>query len=187
MRDLTGEKSAARKIAFSDRELAHSVAASRRGAANLINFLIDWRGQPISGYMPIRTEIDPLPAMAEMARHGPVGVPVILGDGQPLEFRRWDEKTAMEPGPFGAVIPINSEIVVPKVLIVPLVAFDRQGHRLGYGGGFYDRSLELLRGRGDILAVGFAYADQQVEDLPTEPTDQVLDAVVTDQGVITFA
>ena len=76
--------------------------------------------------------------------------------------------------------------LVPQVLIVPLVAFDRSGGRLGYGGGFYDRTLELLRAAGPIFAVGFAYAAQEAEALPLEPTDQPLDVIVTDAEVLRF-
>lgn len=186
MENLAGEKAHARKLAFVRRKSAHSAVASQRGAKILTGFLSDRLGQPMSGYMPIRTEIDPLRAMTELARHGPVGVPVILGAGQPLEFRRWTPETRMDTGPFGALIPADTKIVVPKVLIVPLAAFDNRGHRLGYGGGYYDRTLEILRAQGDVLAVGFAYEAQQTDVLPTETTDQPLDLIVTDAGVRRF-
>jgi len=92
----------------------------------------------------------------------------------------------MQAGPFGAKIPLVAEPVTPSVLIVPLLAFDRNGYRLGYGGGYYDRTLEILRANGPVLAVGFAYAAQQIDTVPTEATDQPLDAVVTEEFVITF-
>ncbi len=140
----------------------------------------------MSAYMPIRTEIDPLPAMAELARFGPVGIPIVLGEGRPLEFHRWEADAAMVAGPFGAMVPVRAEIVIPEIVVLPLVAFDAKGRRLGYGGGFYDRTLDLLRQSGPVLAIGFAYAAQQAEDLPVEPTDQGLDAIVTEAGVMTF-
>jgi 5-formyltetrahydrofolate cyclo-ligase len=92
----------------------------------------------------------------------------------------------MVEGPFGAKIPEAGADVIPEVLIVPLVAFDARGFRLGYGGGFYDRTLEGLRARGPVVAVGFAYGAQEAEALPLEPTDQRLDAIVTEAGVRVF-
>ena len=74
--------------------------------------------------------------------------------------------------------------MTPQILIVPLVAFDRNGGRLGYGGGFYDRTLQGLRAAGPVMAIGFAFADQQADDLPLEPTDQKLDLIVTEGGII---
>ena len=129
----------------------------------------------------MRTEIDCLPAMA--AHDGPVGVPVILGPGQALRFRRWTPDARMVTGDFGALIPETGDWIDPQVLIVPLVAFDRRGYRLGYGGGFYDRTLEGLRARGPVVAIGFAYAAQEVDRVPTEPTDQPLDLIVTETGI----
>jgi 5-formyltetrahydrofolate cyclo-ligase len=116
----------------------------------------------------------------------PVGVPVIGAAGQPLSFRRWRPGAAMVAGPFGALIPEAGDDVVPEVLIVPLVAFDRAGNRLGYGGGFYDRTLEGLRAARPTFAIGFAYAAQEAEALPLEPTDQPLDAIVTEAETLLF-
>ena len=134
--------------------------------------------------MPIRSEIDPLPAMVEAAAHGAVGVPVIMGEGQPLRFSRWVPDGPLRKGPFGAAVPEVDDFFDPEILIVPLVAFTRSGSRLGYGGGFYDRTLAALRARGPVLAIGFAYAAQEMEALPLEPTDQGLDMIVTEAEVI---
>ena len=134
--------------------------------------------------MAMRTEIDPLDAMA--AHAGPVGVPVITGAGQPLRFREWGPGCALIEGEFGARIPAEGAWLEPEVLIVPLLAWDRRGYRLGYGGGFYDRTLERLRSRHPTLAVGFAFAAQEVPEVPTEPVDQPLDAIITEEGVLTF-
>ncbi len=185
MTDLSAIKAAARKAAFARRQLAYDTA--RPGAAGrLSEVLAGYRGVPLSGYMPIRSEIDPLPAMAEAAAHGPVCVPVIRAAGQPLVFSRWEPGCAMKAGPFGAMIPQVEDLLDPEILIVPLVAFDAQGGRLGYGGGFYDRTLERLRAARPTLAIGFAYGAQQADTLPLEPTDQPLDMIVTEDRILTF-
>jgi len=139
---------------------------------------------PLTGFMPIRTEIDPVPAMAEACAHGPVGVPVIIEAGQPLRFSRWTPDVPMKAGAFGAMIPEVDDFFEPEILIVPLLAFSRSGGRLGYGGGFYDRTLEMLRAERPTLAIGFAFAGQESDDVPLEPTDQQLDLIVTEAGVI---
>lgn len=183
MSDLTAIKAQARKDGFARRKLAFD---SRFGGAagHLSALLAGYRGVPLSGYMPIRTEIDPLAAMAEASAYGPVGVPVITGAGQPLLFSRWEPDADMIAGQFGAQIPAVDDFFEPEIVIVPLVAFDRNGGRLGYGGGFYDRTLEGLRAKRATLAIGFAFAAQQADGLPLEATDQPLDMIVTEAGVI---
>ena len=176
------DKSAARAAAFARRKLAHEAGGT---AGYLSEVLAGYRGVPVSGYMPMRTEIDPLPALEEAAAHGPVGMPVIMGKGLPLQFRLWEPGCDMVPGEFGAQIPAAGDWMVPEIVIVPLVAFDRRGGRLGYGGGFYDRTLQLLRSAGPTMAIGFAYAAQEDDLLPLEPTDQPLDLIVTERGIIT--
>lgn len=183
MTDLTAVKAAARKAAFAARKEAFA-RGQGQAAEILADFLAAHRGRPLAGYMPMRTEIDPLVAMA--AHDGPVGVPVIIGADQPLRFREWSPGCALVPGEFGALIPAEGAWVEPEVLIVPMVAFDARGYRLGYGGGFYDRTLEGLRAKRPTLAVGFAFAAQEVAEVPVEPTDQPLDAVVTEEGLRLF-
>lgn len=180
--DLTAIKTAARKAAFARRKLAFD--AGRSSAAHLSEVLAGYRGVPLAGYMPMRTEIDPLPAMAEAAAHGPVAVPVIMAKATPLQFRAWEPDCAMVEGTFGAWIPETGPWIEPEILIVPLVAFSRSGGRLGYGGGFYDRTLQGLRAKRATLAIGFAFAAQEDPDLPLEPTDQPLDLIVTEDGII---
>lgn len=182
MTDLTAIKAEARKAAFARRKQAHD--AGQGTAGYLSEVLAGYRGVPLAGYMAMRTEIDPTSAMEESSAHGPVGVPVIQGAGMPLKFRAWTPGCAMVPGAFGAAIPETGEWLLPEIVIVPLVAFDRRGGRLGYGGGFYDRTLEMLRARTPTLAIGFAYSAQEAESLPLEPTDQPLDLIVTERGII---
>ena len=145
-------KAAARKAAFAARKAAKGRVDEEPARANLRAVLAAFRGRPLSGYMPIRTEIDPVPAMAGWS--GPVGVPVIEGPGRPLSFARWHPGAEMVDGAFGASVPRAVSPMVPEVLIVPLLAFSEAGYRLGYGGGFYDRTLEGLRARGRVFAVG---------------------------------
>lgn len=186
MQEIPDIKARARQQAFARRKVAHA-AAPPASAGRLSEVLAGYRGVPLAGYMPIRTEIDPLPAMEEASAHGPVGVPVIQAQGRPLKFSRWQPGTKMTRGPFGAEIPANDDFFDPEILIVPLVAFDAAGGRLGYGGGFYDRTLEQLRRRGPRLAIGFAFDGQETDRLPLEPTDQPLDMLVTESRVLTFS
>lgn len=183
MMDLTVLKAEARKAAFAARKEAFA-RGQGQAAEILADFLSSQRGRPLAGYMPMRTEIDPLPAMA--AHQGPVGVPVILGPGQALKFREWTPGCAMEEGAFKAYIPVEGAWVEPEVVIVPLVAFDARGYRLGYGGGFYDRTLEGLRLKRPTIAVGFAFDAQEMAAVPIEDTDQKLDYIVTESGVRAF-
>jgi len=181
--DLTDIKAAARRAAFAKRKQAFA-AGQGQAAELLADFLSDHRGRALSGYMPMRTEIDPLPAMA--VHQGPVGVPVIVAPATPLRFREWGPGVAMIEGHFGAHIPADGAWIEPQVVIVPLLAFDARGFRLGYGGGFYDRTLAGLRARHPVVAVGFAFAAQEVAEVPVDAFDQPLDAVVTEQGVRAF-
>jgi 5-formyltetrahydrofolate cyclo-ligase len=183
MTDLIAEKAAARVAAFAARKVAFA-RGQGQAAEILADFLAAQRGKALAGYMPMRSEIDPLPAMA--AHQGPVGVPVILGPGQALKFREWTPGCAMQEGAFKAYIPVEGAWVEPEVVIVPLVAFDARGFRLGYGGGFYDRTLEGLRARRPTIAVGFVFAAQELPEVPIEETDQRLDFIVTEAGLRAF-
>ena len=114
MSDLDALKQAARKAAFVRRKAAHA-AQTGTAAALLSEILAGYRGVPLAGYMPIRTEIDPLPAMAEASAHGRVGVPVITGAGKPLKFSRWEPGAEMTEGAFGAMIPATDDFFEPEI------------------------------------------------------------------------
>lgn len=176
-------KAAARKAAFAARKEAYAKGQGQ-AAELLADVLAPHRGRVLAGYMAMRTEIDPTAAMA--AHQGPVGVPVILGAGQALKFREWSPGCAMVAGEFGALIPAEGAWVEPEVVIVPLVGFDARGYRLGYGGGFYDRTLAGLRARHPVLAVGFAFAAQELPEVPIDRYDQRLDVIVTEAGIRHF-
>jgi len=183
MTDINLIKAEARKIAFAARKAAF--ARGQGQAADLLaDLLAAHRGKPLAGYMAMRTEIDPTIAMA--AHQGPVGVPVILGPAQPLRFREWSPGCTMVAGDFGALIPQDGAWIDPQVVIVPLVGFDARGYRLGYGGGFYDRTLAGLRARHPVLAVGFAFDAQELPEVPIDAYDQRLDIIVTESGIRHF-
>ena len=181
---MSDPKAAARTAAFARRKAAFG-AGQGQAAELLADVLTAHAGKALAGYMPMRTEIDPLPAMA--AHQGLVGVPVIMAAATPLKFREWAPGVAMVAGEFGALIPAEGAWVAPQVVIVPLLAFDARGYRLGYGGGFYDRTLQGLRAKGPVLAIGFAFAAQEVDEVPTDAFDQKLDMVVTEKGLRQFA
>jgi 5-formyltetrahydrofolate cyclo-ligase len=191
MNDLAGLKAELRKQVFARRRAAHAADISANGEASraaMDHFLaarLHTGAKIISGYRPIRSEIDPTPLMEVLHSSGHrLCVPVIQGRGLALKFREWGPGTEMIEGEFGAFVPATGDWLEPHLLIAPLVAFDAAGGRLGYGGGFYDRSLQGLRARQRTLAVGFAYSAQQVEAVPRDPTDQPLDAIVTEQGMV---
>lgn len=135
----------------------------------------------VSGYWPIQGEMDPRPLLTRLLRQGcRCALPVIVECELPLMFREWRLGDALEKGPFGTSEPGPAAAeIIPDVLVVPLLAFDLRGYRLGYGGGYYDRTLHVLRRTAQkCVAVGFAYAGQQVESVPVSDTDERLDWVV---------
>lgn len=160
-------------------------AGTRIAEAVLASALVP-AGAPVSGFWPIGDEVDALTALRALAARGhTVALPVVVGRGWPLVFRRWVEGDNMASGPFGIREPLDSAPeIAPRVLLVPLLAFDRDGFRLGYGGGFYDRSLAGLRQRGHALAVGVAWAGQEVPAVPHDAHDQRLDWIVTERELI---
>ncbi|MEM9148647.1 MAG: 5-formyltetrahydrofolate cyclo-ligase [Pseudomonadota bacterium] len=184
--DTTADKSALRRAAFDRRKIAHAggAGAAEAAAALFLETRLAEGAAIVAGYRPIRTEIDPTPLMRTLGERGMrLAVPVIEGEGMPLAFRAWDPDTPMVKGAFGAAVPATGDWLEPDLLIVPLVAFDADLWRLGYGGGFYDRTLERLRGLRPTRAIGFAYATQECEAVIREPTDQRMDALVTETRV----
>lgn len=143
----------------------------------------------VSGYWPIGSEANAMPLLLALGRRGHVlALPVVPRRGEPLDFRRWRPGDPMDTGPFGIAEPQSAAPVVePDLLLVPLLAFDRAGCRLGYGGGYYDRTLAGLRARKRILAVGVAYAAQECAIVPCEEGDAPLDWVLTESAAIPVA
>lgn len=186
MKDLDRRKAEARSAGYAARARAHAAGtgAARQAAGHVLDLLAGLPGvRNVAGYLAIRTEIDPLPAM--LALHGLgyiVCVPVIEAQARPLLFRAWTPGVALVPGPFKVMVPAEGAWIEPDALLVPLISFDDAGHRLGYGGGFYDRTLHALRVHREVRAFGFAYEGQHVPEVPRGPTDAPLDAVVTEAG-----
>ncbi len=186
MTDISYRKQEFRKLAFSQRKQAHNTYSGNAATKNLVNYLAPYMNENVSAYMPIRSEINCLPAMAMIAMRTTVCIPVVVENGQPLEFQRWSPTANLKEGPFNVKVPLVADVVIPNVVILPLLAFDALGYRLGYGGGFYDRTLDKLRAIGPVVAVGFAYEAQRISSVPVEKTDQVMDAVVTERGITVF-
>lgn len=136
----------------------------------------------VGGYWPIGDEIDPRPLLKALDEAGwQCALPVVEKVGSPLCFRAWRPGDVLEPGAHAIPAPLAAAaMVTPTLLLVPLLAFDRTGHRLGYGGGYYDRSIAALRGAGALLAVGLAYAGQELAAVPTAGDDVALGWVVTE-------
>lgn len=151
---------------------------------------VPWRPEfAIAGYWPLPGEADARPLLVALHERGcAVALPVVEAKGAPLLFRRWRPGMVLEAGPHGTTHPPSDEPSLdPDLLLVPLLAFDRGGRRLGYGGGFYDRTLCALRARRQVVAVGIAYAEQELPALPDEPHDQRLDWIVTESMALETA
>ena len=143
-------------------------------------------GATVSGFMPMKTEINLLPLMKKLADAGvQLALPVTGRRGQPLTMRAWTWGEPLVSGVWGIREPKpEAPQVDPDILLVPLLAFDRAGRRLGYGGGFYDLTLAQLRSRKAVIAVGLAFAAQEIASVPTTPRDATLDLVLTEREVI---
>ncbi|MCH7634321.1 MAG: 5-formyltetrahydrofolate cyclo-ligase [Proteobacteria bacterium] len=178
-----------RALARSKRRAAAAASGSEAGERLRESFLSALPlppAQVVAGYWPLPEEIDVRPLMTNLHLSGHVLVlPVVVGRGQPLIFRRWRPSLPLDAGVYGISVPsAEAPEATPGVLLVPLLAFDGEGRRLGYGAGYYDRTLATLRRAGDILAIGAAYAAQRMDSLPEEASDQRLDWVVTEEGAI---
>lgn len=166
------------------RRTARTAAERRRLSAPILEYLfdsIDAARCPVLGlYWPIRGEID----LRELARRhvasgGVVGLPVVIEKAAPVEFWRWRPGVAMRRGLWNIPVPPQRDVVAPQLLVIPLVGFDRSRFRLGYGGGFYDRTLAAAEPRPRTLGIGFT--DQQLPTIYPQRHDIPMDAIVTDE------
>jgi 5-formyltetrahydrofolate cyclo-ligase len=176
-----------RKTAFARRDALPPV--ERQTAAEAIAarpFPLPVAGMIVSGFSPIRTEINPLPLLRKLEAAGArLALPVVAGRGQPLIMRAYAFGQPLNEGVWGIREPKDDAPQLdPDILIVPLAAFDRRGHRIGHGAGYYDMTINRLRSMKPVVAVGIAFAAQEVPEVPTTPRDARLDLVLTERDVI---
>jgi 5-formyltetrahydrofolate cyclo-ligase len=140
----------------------------------------------VAGYSPIRSEIDPLPLLQALARRGArLALPVVVARDRPLIFRSWSADTTLVRGYFGILEPPpDAAVLEPDVVLVPLAAFDRAGHRIGYGAGHYDRTFAQLRRSKSFVAVGMAFSVQEIPQVPALQHDAPLDYIATEHETI---
>ena len=146
------------------------------------------RGAIVAGYAPIRSEIDPLPLMRKLGSLGAkLALPTVAARGQSLIFRAWSPGDRLMLGPLGILEPSpGAAEVVPHIMLVPLAAFDRFGHRIGYGAGYYDHTFSHLRKTNAVTGVGLAFALQEIEAVPALSHDVALDYVLTEREALDF-
>jgi len=143
-------------------------------------------GTIVAGFMPMKSELNPLPLMRKLAAAGArLALPAVAGRGKPLIMRAWAFGTPLAAGVWGIREPEPSApAVAPEIVIVPLLAFDRTGHRIGYGAGYYDLTIAALRAAQAVVAIGVAFAAQEIAAVPATPHDAPLDLVLTEREVI---
>ncbi len=179
-------KRALRRRALAQRSQFDNPEAAGAAAARLLQAIDVAPGLTVAGYAAMRGELDPRPALFALEARGCRTVlPHTTGKGEPLRFLDAPGGLAGSVDALGiAAPPASAAEFDPDLLLVPLAAFDRQGYRLGYGGGFYDAALARLRAGGSVTAVGWAFAAQEVEAVPAEPHDARLDWIVTEREAI---
>lgn len=178
-----------RNFAKSNRRKIYSEESARVAQKKLTEFISEQipNTKYIASYCPIQSEIDPTGAARKLATLGyPLCLPVVCSKNQPLKFRAWKLNEKLVKGEYGVSIPESGDWVIPGLIIVPLLAYDEEGYRLGYGGGYYDRTLEQLKKENKVLAVGFAFSGQFFQDIPKNDYDHKLDALVSEKGITVF-
>ncbi len=174
---------AARDALSGEERVAAALAVAARG----LPFAIA-PGTIVSGYSPIRSEIDPVPLMRALAGQGArLALPAVMARGKSLAFRAWSANDRLMLGALGILEPSPAAAeTIPDIMLVPLAAFDRAGHRIGYGAGHYDHTLAHLRKVKPIAAIGLAFAVQEIEAVPALPHDVALDYVLTETQLFDF-
>ena len=187
--DVAEVKRMARSAASRRRAEAHDqlkdIAGVRLAERGLPSFIATAPGT-VSGFIPYKSEITTIPLLSALRKLGwRTCLPVVIAPDQPLAFRAWEPGGELVPGAWDIPVPPESAPeVLPNVLLVPMLAFDARGHRLGYGGGFYDRTLEKLRALKTITAIGVAYHAQMVAEVPRGDYDAPLDYIMTEQETL---
>jgi len=167
-------------LPLAERQLAAETIATRELPVAVAS------GTIVSGYFPMKSEISPIPLLHKLAARGAqLALPVVAGKGKPLIMRAWGLGEPLVAGVWGIREPgPEAPEVEPDILIVPLLAFDRHGHRIGYGAGYYDLTIAKLRAKKPVVAAGIALAAQEIAAVPTTPSDVRLDLVLTEREVI---
>jgi len=185
LKNIAEEKCHLRDRLLIRRNQLFAADASEALARNFFSKVEMREGAAVAGYWPIRGEIDSRPLMGLLHCRGyRCGLCVVKNRGEPLVFRSWHPSMKLVSGPFGtSVPPLGATNLVPEFILVPLLAFDDAGYRLGYGGGFYDMSLSSLRAKTKPpIAVGLAYEGQAISSVPHDSLDERLDWVITEAG-----
>ncbi|MDE2445737.1 MAG: 5-formyltetrahydrofolate cyclo-ligase [Alphaproteobacteria bacterium] len=188
--DLELNKKQARATASAMRKPAHDALKDEAALALMAHhFPVSPKAgtSVVSGFHPYQSEIDTRPLLGKLAGEGwTTALPIVVKPSTPLIFRRWLPGEPLISGVWGIKRPPDdAPEVAPDVLLIPLLAFDRKGYRLGYGGGFYDRTLEKLRAHKAVIAIGVAYSVQEVDAVPHDHYDQFLNYVMTEKELIT--
>jgi 5-formyltetrahydrofolate cyclo-ligase len=167
-------------------EAFHQVPEAGEQIAQQLLSLAFSTGANISAFWPLAEELDTLPLLHALHKQGhQMLLPVMLGAGKPLEFGTWQPGDVLKEAAFKTLEPSDDKArLAPDIMLCPLLAFDRRGYRMGYGGGFYDRSIAQLQQQGNLLTIGIAFAAQEVAEIPTGEYDMPLDMIVTEQEVI---
>lgn len=166
----------------------HFSAHGESDSAALATMADKLSGEIVAAYLPMGSELDPMPLMAALRSRGhSICLPVCVDDDAPLIFRRFKKDTGLLPDAMGIAAPrATSQTVTPRVILLPLLAFDDDGNRLGRGAGFYDRTLANLRDAGDTRFIGLAFDMQKVDKCPVAPHDEALHGVLTPTQFIEF-
>ncbi len=169
--------------------LAHALPDFARNVGEHVAALKIADGATVGAYVAINDEADPHIILKKLTlQNCEIAFPRVVAKDEPLVFHGWKPGQNLQRGTYGIPEPSKDwPLAYPKILLVPLLGFDHAGHRLGYGGGYYDRTLDFLRANSTVRAIGVAYAGQEVDELPREDHDHSLDAVITELGVRTFA
>jgi 5-formyltetrahydrofolate cyclo-ligase len=187
---VTRSKADLRTVALAKRDAlsdAQRAAAAQALAGRGLPFEIT-PGMIVSGYSPIRSEIDPAPLLRRLAEQGArLALPAVMARGKSLAFRAWSPSDRLMMGPLGILEPSPAAAeLIPDIMLVPLAAFDRLGHRIGYGAGHYDFTLAHLRKAKAVTAIGLGFAAQEIKAVPALAHDVALDYVLTETKVFDF-
>ncbi|MCG8493193.1 MAG: 5-formyltetrahydrofolate cyclo-ligase [Sneathiellales bacterium] len=180
---IAEQKKALRQIAKETRNAIEKPEAMQRAARHFLSAFSCSDKDRVALYCATGSELGTNALKHELLGRGiEVSLPVVPGKEMPLIFRKIERETQLVKAAFSIFSPPESCVeVIPTIVVVPLLAFDRAGYRLGYGGGFYDRTLAQLREKSEILAIGFAFSEQEVEAVPIDQYDQKLNGIVTDK------